>query len=331
MSYRQPLNFPKQAPPEYIKLQAEPQFNPSIHLQLEQPEQLKSLAELGYNDTVIATLPSDFGVCSAFRILSAEGVATLYELCKRLENNKNASAATGKSRLGSFIRGAGYRSQFIKDFCECSELAEHLSQLAGVQLGSHSVPAVACGINYAPEDISKAVDTWHVDSVPFDVVMLMVDPSTLDGGEFQYFLGTKEEGAELLGIAGEEGSVNDLPSERVVTIPFAQAGFGFMQQGNMIFHRACKLNKAAERITMIPAFNVLNADQPDYTNYQAMMQWQDTGIIAELARHEAWLGMTELQQLIDGIDLFADRQQTAASINRSIARLQDYAQQLSAD
>ena len=63
----------------------------------------------------------------------------------------------------------------------------HLSTIAGVNLGRHSVPAVACGINYAPDDIAKAIDGWHVDSVSFDVVMMLSDPLKIEGGEFQIF------------------------------------------------------------------------------------------------------------------------------------------------
>ena len=69
---------------------------------------------------------------------------------------------TGSHRLGSYIRGAGYRSRFVRDFCRCPELLAFLSDLAGTPLAQHSVPAVACGINYAPEDITRAVDSWHV-------------------------------------------------------------------------------------------------------------------------------------------------------------------------
>ena len=144
----------------------------------------------------------------------------MHHVCEQIYDNRNASAGTGANRLGSYARGAGYRSTFIRNFCDSPELAKHLSEIAGVTLGRHSVPAVACGINYAPDDITKAIDTWHVDSVAFDVVMMLSDPTTLKGGEFQVFDGTKHEGQALLGIEGEEGRDAQLPDERVITIPF---------------------------------------------------------------------------------------------------------------
>ncbi len=325
---RHPLKFPNQSPPEYLKLAKEPVFDAQKHLQLEHPDKITSVVKLGYSQEIINTLPSDFGVCSAFRVLSCEGAALMYDVCKQMETNKNEAGGTGKSRVGSFIRGAGYRSQFVKDFCEAPELAEHLSQITSVRLGHHSIHAVACGINYAPEDISKAVDNWHVDSVSFDMVMMIVDPSTLNGGEFQYFKGTKEEGMHILGIDGEEGGLADLPADRVQTVNFPAAGYAFMQQGNVIFHRACKLHEKAERITMIPSFNVLDSQKPDYTNYKSMLTWSDTGLVSEIARHEAWLAQSNLQHLIDDISLFASKEEVAKHINQCVERLCDYAEQL---
>ena len=194
-------------------------------------------------------------------------------------DNRNVSAGTGKNRLGSYVRGAGYRSKFIKDFCDSPELAVHLSEMASTKLARHSVPAVACGVNYAPEDITKAVDTWHTDSVAFDIVMMLSDPATFSGGEFQYFEGTKMEGQSLLGIAGEEGKDAELPRGRITTIAFPAAGYGFMQQGNMIFHRATRLQQKAERITMVPSFVVVPPHAVDGTNSVNMAGWDDPGLL----------------------------------------------------
>jgi hypothetical protein len=297
------LPFPREAPVDYLPLTDEPPFEAGKHLALESPRLVVGLTDLGYSDAAVEQCPSAFGYSEAFRILSEEGVAILRDICARIYLNRNESGGTGESRLGSFARGAGYRSRFIRDFCDSPELATHLSTIAGVQLGRHSVPAVACGINYAPEDISKAVDTWHVDSVSFDVVMMLSDPATIRGGEFQVFHGTKEEGQALLGIRGEEGSGVEIAADRVRTIPFPRAGFGFLQQGNMIFHRACRLEKQAERITMVPSFEVLPLTAHDATNSINMLDWGDPGIAAELSRRELWRASARLQGAIEKISL----------------------------
>jgi len=317
----QTLPFPNERPTEYIKLKDEPVFDASVHLDLQMPETVTSLGALGYSTADTKACPSEFGVCNAFKILSDEGVAVMQRLCRDMYSNRNISVGTGVNRLGSYIRGAGYRSQFIKDFCDSPQLAEHISAIAGVSLARHSVPAVACGVNYAPKDISKAVDSWHVDSVAYDIVMMVTDPAQLDGGEFQYFHGTKMEGQSLLGIDGEEGIDTELPSERVITVPFPGPGYGFMQQGNMIFHRACKLNKAAERITMIPSFVVTPAGVADATNSVNMAGWDDPGLTAELTRHEAWRASARLSQLIDEVSLHDDEAKLSELLDEALAPL----------
>lgn len=315
------LPFPNERPPTYIKLENEPVFDATKHLDLGQPETVISLEQLGYSKNEIKNCPSNFGLSATFKILSTEGVAVMQQTCKAMYSNRNISVGTGINRLGSYIRGAGYRSQFIKDFCDSPELAQHLSKMANVQLARHSVPAVACGVNYAPKDIRKAVDSWHVDSVAFDIVIMVSDPHLIEGGEFQYFHGTKTEGQKLLGIEGEEGVNTELPMERVITVPFPAAGYGFMQQGNMIFHRACRLKKAAERITMIPSFVVSPPSANDATNSVNMANWDDPGLTAELTRHEVWRASARLNALIDTVSLHDDNAALTAQLDAALEPL----------
>ena len=322
------LPFPTGRPPEYLPLKDEPKFDAGQHLALEMPTETTDLATLGYQEAHLDQCASTFAVSNAFRILSTEGVVAMRDVCDQIYHNRNATEGTGANRLGSYARGAGYRSQFIRDFCDSPELAAHLSAIAGIPLGRHSVPAVACGINYAPEDISRAVDTWHVDSVAFDIVMMISDPTVLKGGEFQYFHGTKQEGQALLGISGEEGVDTALPEGRVITIPFPEAGFGFMQQGAMIFHRACRLLERADRITMIPSFEVLPANAPDSTNTLNMADWDDPGICPELARHEIWRTQARLESLLGEIALEDHPAELSARINAAIRRLVSFSDKL---
>ena len=317
----QPLPFPNECPRAYIELEKEPEFKASRHLCLEQPSSIYSLRDIGYSDEAIADCESSFGYSEAFRILSDEGLIVMKSICEQIYNNRNESKGTGKNRLGSYARGAGYRSKFLRDFCESPELTKHLSMIAKVNLGRHSVPAVACGINYAPDDITKSVDSWHVDSVSFDVVMMMSDPSLFKGGEFQIFKGTKEEGRSLLGIEGEEGVEASIPDERIVTIPFPAAGYGFLQQGNMIFHRACRLYEKADRTTLIPSFEVLPRSARDDTNSINMSSWSDPGIRSELARHEISRAAARLEELLDQVRLDDRPLDLAKGIDRAVNKL----------
>ncbi len=316
-----PLVFPNERPKEYIPLQNEPVFNAKKHLSLEQPAFVCSLTDLGYSSKDIDRCETSFGYSSAFRILSDEGVKAMKVICERIYSNRNKSTGTGVNRLGSYARGAGYRSKFIRDFCDSPELAVHLSTIAGVNLGRHSVPAVACGINYAPDDIAKAIDGWHVDSVSFDVVMMLSDPLKIEGGEFQIFKGTREEGQALLGIEGEEGVDVDLPTDRVEVIPFPAAGYGFLQQGNMIFHRARRLLKKGDRTTMIPSFEVLPRSAKDETNSINMLKWSDPGIRQELARHEISRALARLEHLLEQVSLNDPPADLAKNIDKAVNKL----------
>lgn len=323
------LPFPADKPEAYVRLRDEPRFDAGRHLALGAPARAVSLADLGYDAPTIAARPSRLGLTSAFRIFSDEGVAVMRALARRMESNRNADAATGANRLGAYIRGAGYRSQFVRDFCECPQLIEHLSALAGADLARHSVPAVACGINYAPDDVSRAIDTWHVDSVSFDAVILLTDPAAFCGGEFQYFRGTQAEGEAILGGSGVRGSTRELPAERVETMDFPAAGYGFLQQGDMVFHRACRLRARAERTTLLPSFVALGAP-PDRTNVDSLRRWADPGLPTELARHEAHLARGRLAGLIDDLPLDATPAGIAAAIDAAVASLNRYAAHLRA-
>ena len=316
-----PLPFPNECPKEYIRLDNEPKFIASRHLCLEQPKSIYLLEDLGYSEEETTHCESFFGYCTAFRILSDEGVIAMKNICDRIYKNRNESTGTGANRLGSYARGAGYRSKFIRDFCESPDLTRHLSKIAKVTLGRHSVPAVACGINYAPDDINKAVDNWHVDSVNFDVVMMMSDPSLIKGGEFQIFKGTKHEGRSLLGIGGEEGVDSSLPKDRITSIPFPAAGYGFLQQGNMIFHRACRLIEKADRTTLIPSFEVLPRSSHDDTNSINMLNWSDPGIRSELARHEISRASARLQKLVKQVSLDEQPIDIAKKIDTAVNKL----------
>ena len=325
------LPFPPERPPEYLPLANEPRFNAARHLALQKPERKILLADLGYDEQTIAQCPSPVAVSSAFRVFSDEGLAVMQELCARMKSNRNVSAGTGNNRLGSYIRGAGYRSQFVRDFCECPEWLAFVSKVAQTPLARHSVPAVACGINYAPEDISRAVDTWHIDSVAFDSVILLNDPATFVGGEFQFFMGRKEEGEEILGGGGEAGSQAELPADRVHTMDFVSAGWGFLQQGNRVFHRACRLREPGDRVTMVPSFVATDkAGEADTTNVDAMSKWSDPGLPTELARHAAWQGARRLARAVDSLPLSAPPQQLADSLSHAVGEVNRYVELLRA-
>jgi hypothetical protein len=50
-------------------------------------------------------------------------------------------------------------------------------------------------LNFETPDRGVRVDKWHHDTLPIGFVMMVTDPATLEGGQFEWFRGTKAEAA----------------------------------------------------------------------------------------------------------------------------------------
>lgn len=298
-----PLPFPQQLPDGYACTEDEPHYDPAQHLSLEQPKRIWSLEEFGYDQTAIASCASPIALTSPFRILSNEGVGALHRIVSRLKAQRST---LGDDRTASYLAGGVYRSKFLRDFCACPIVLEHLYGISGVQLAPHSMPSQQLYVNYAPDDIHKAVDNWHFDGIGFDYVLMISDPSRLKGGKFEYFKGTKYEVAQMSSVETHHvsyGITESLPTDRVIQAEFPGAGYAVFQQGNMIVHRATRLEVPGERITMVPGFVARDASFPDPTAKHDMPYYAEPGIVWELARHSAWLAQSRLQNLIDTLSL----------------------------
>ena len=253
------LKVPSEIPKGYVPLTEEPTFNPSRDLQLTNPTQSWHLSDLGYTKTEIDESGCSLAFTEPFRLLSEEGAARLQEVVRLLRSNFQGGGlerSESKSRL-IYVAGGVYRSQFLRELCSSIDVAEFLSELAGIPLAPHSLPSQQIYINYPPNRIDEDIDRWHADSIGFDYVMMATDPSSFEGGEFEVFLGTTAEAAQLLGT--EESKLNlrttqELPSERVVRFEFPAAGYAVFQQGNRVVHRGRRLNEPGDRITVVPGY-----------------------------------------------------------------------------
>jgi len=255
-------------------------------------------------------------VAGPFRLLSEEGVAAARSVALSLRDSSLTSDRTAK-----YLPGGVYRSRFLRDLCNCEEIADFLSDVAECELLPHSMPSQQLYINYAPDELTKAVDTWHVDSIGFDYVLLLSDPRTFAGGQFQFFRGTTLEAARLLGTDSDgltDATSRDLPSHRVVTAAFPAAGYALFQQGNMVVHRATPLTSRAERITMVPGLVARDVRWADPTK-DAVADWGEPGIVAEFARHKAWLALTKLSELIEHARLEAGPAEIRDALQSSVA------------
>ena len=125
----QQLALPLVGPDGYEPLPSEPEFDAAKHFQIERPDKIFSLAELGYSKDEIAQCPSDFGVTSVFRLLSDAGADALLEVAGQLE-----TFTTSNPRISRNVRGAVFRSKFLRELCVSPEVTTAMSEIAGLPL-----------------------------------------------------------------------------------------------------------------------------------------------------------------------------------------------------
>ena len=314
-----PLTFPRHPPVEIKQVRDSVAFDPARHLALTFPEKVWTLEDFGYDSASRAQTPSPVIMTSPFRILSDEGVAAFRRAVEGMKEDRTIS--TG-SRLASYIRGSAYRSRYVRELCLSPEVATHLSAIAGTPLAPHTLPQMMAYINLAPDDPSRGVDNWHVDSIGFDTVMLASDPRQLKGGRFQYFKGTREEAAALVGADPRDltqGYSQELPADRVVSAEYPAAGWALFMQGSYVFHRGTKLEAPGERTTLVAGYVARDVRFPDPTNTKGMQHWGSGDLLTEVARHAAWMAEGKLRALIEDLPFGHDRLALAEKLEAAVA------------
>lgn len=306
-------------PDGFLPLDAEPVFDPAIHLALEDPGEIVSLSAFGYSKEDIADCPSDFAVTDVFRILSDEGAACLYEVCKQLE-----AFVSSNPRIERCTRGGVYRSRFLRDLCLSPDVTAFMSKISGVELMPHTIPHQLGHLNYAPKKaVGANVDKWHVDTLRYDYVMFVTDPKKNEGGAFQYYKGTKQEMAEQAALG------KPLPAEKVVAPEMPGPGYAVMQQGNMVVHQAKGLTKPGERITMVNGYIPADPAFPDYTRYDQLLFADPSHIITtEYSHHVALQCQRLLNAGMAQGDFTGDRHAHAAQLSKMAKMAEDAATQI---
>ncbi len=299
-AFANPPPFPSDTPASIARFLEGPTFDPKRHLALETPRHVQTLQDFGYDEETRARSPSPVAITAPFRVLSEEGVAVLQEILRTLA--PDADRAAGR-RLSVFLRRSVQRSAFVRAMASDPDLLRHLSAIAGTPLCPHSIPPMQAFVNFAPEERARSVDSWHVDSIGFDAVMMVSDPATLEGGRFEYFRGTRRELAALLGLEEERelvlGFDTSLPPDRVEQVTFPGAGYAVFMQGDLVFHRAAPLAAPSERITLVAGFLARALGYPDRTNTAHMQHWREADILTDAARHAAWLAREKLSRLLE--------------------------------
>jgi hypothetical protein len=114
--------------------------------------------------------------------------------------------------------------------------------MCGIDIAPHPITPQLGHLNDAPSESGAAVDKWHHDALALDYVMVVSELALLDGGDVEYFVGTKAEVAAL----AEQG---ELPTaDRCVSVEWPGPGCAVALHGNMVVHRGhCRLSGRAVR------------------------------------------------------------------------------------
>jgi len=251
--------FPAVQPDGYTWFEDEPGFDPAIHLALAMPTNIRYLEEFGYSSEEVKSKASRVAVSSPFRVLSEKGAHVLLNTARALRQH-----AISCERIENMVRSGCYRSRFLRDLCIDPSLTQLMCDIYETDVAPHTMPVHLGHMNYSPTDLSKAVDKWHHDTLPLDIVMMVTDPKNLDGGQFEYFVGTKAEMAEM----AKQGLTP--PLNRVEAPPFHGPGYAIALHGDMVVHRGAPLTSAGERISMVNGYVSTNCNVDDQHRHSSI-------------------------------------------------------------
>jgi len=303
------LPFPARRPLGYEWLDDEPEFDPAVHLALEAPASVTYLEEFGYGPEDTVDVASPIAVSGPIRILSDEGAAVMLGTAQRLRPFRN----TGGGRIENLVRCGCYRSRWLRDLCMSPDVTGLLCDVFEAEIAPHTMPVHLGHMNFEPSDPDAAVDKWHHDTLPLDYVMMVSDPATLDGGEFEYFVGTKAEAAEL----ADAGLTP--PRDRVVIPDFPGPGSAVALHGNMVVHRGAALRTPGERITMVNGYVSTDTSRDDQSRTVDLVPVDDHEVLyTEWARHAAWRARGRLDRLIDDLEFGIDPAAASAALTEAV-------------
>lgn len=315
-------------------------FDPAVHLQLEPPAYIKTLPGEGeaggstrdvefpvpvtnaQDETVGnfvrtvgngARVPfSGLAYSSPFRLLSDEGVRAL----RRVICANEKLARPLPSRAAKAIRGLGYRSKFIHDFNYCEQVLAHLSQMAGTPIGPHGMSMNLSQINFGEVGTGKRVDHWHLDSVPYVMVLLLSDATDMVGGKLQVaLLGDPAGTIERICAGGVAAS-------DIAEVSYPGPGHAIFMQGSRIAHAVTPVERAREpRLTLVNSYQSLNPFSCDRTIFTSFND-TDKDAKYEFARHVTWRARGQLDHLMNNARRFKDdNEATIQLLDRAAAEL----------
>ena len=289
-------------------------FDEARHLQLEPPAFVKMLSPLDPLQTDCVRYPvplssSEEPGCMAearayatgepvqftglaytapFRVLSEEGV----QIFRQIISANERFAGCVPSLVPKCIRGLGYRSRFVSDLNHSPLLLKHLAHCAGIALGPHGMAMNHSQINFG-EVGGGPVNQWHMDSVPYVMVILLSDATDMEGGELLVArLGDPHKALEM--IRNET-----IDPKLIDRVNYPGPGHAIFMQGSQIAHAVTPVVRAREkRLTCINSYQSLNPFSKDCTVYKTFTTMDGDAPQYEFARNVAWRVQGQLDYLL---------------------------------
>lgn len=314
--------FPQAQPPGYTWLSGEPEFDPARHLELTEPDEVIMLSDLGYGDDEIATKATPVAASSPFRVLSREGAEVMLSVARELRQFCRPAG----ERIENVVRGGCYRSKWLRDLCLSPDVTAHLEGIYGIEIAPHPMALHLGHLNFEPDSVDEAIDKWHHDTLPLDFVMMVTDPAAVDGGQFEYFTGTKHEAAEMAA-----GGLTP-PPERTVAPNFPGPGYAIALHGDMVVHRAGPVHSPCERISLVNGYVAMDTSLDEQSRSKDLIVVDDHSVLfTEWAKMVAWRSHSRLGALIDALEFTDDREAVIGELEAAIVDTQRAIVEMRAD
>jgi len=261
---------------------SEPKFDPSVHLNLSQPQYVVTfphMEKVKKAPAVTSNKGSTFAYSGPFQLLSEEGLKVVKDIVQR-EKHRAVASARGSKRA---LRGLYYSSPFIRDLQNCPQLLELFKECVGEELLPHFCFSNSPQVNLSSPGAVAPVDHWHNDSIAYAGVVVISDMEGMIGGELELFKGHKDVGKEMLKNGG-------MKKEFVETVSYENPGKMILTHGSEVLHHVTPVLSDHVRVTLIFGLSPANAFQPPLTILSSMIRvdWA-TGVAPyEFYREKTW-------------------------------------------
>ncbi len=225
-------------------------FDPEVHFAYQAPARTYTLSELELPKDEFSV--TNFAATEPFQLLSEEGVRQMLAEIEKEQVQRNCKFTSFK-RAPNVIRGITFYSTFIRELWRSPAVHEALHDATGLRLQTHPLDYEVGHVNVQESGSQKAAEQWHTDTMPFVVVMMLSDPTGMEGGE----------------------TVIRTGDGREIDVKYTKAGQITVLHGQSVPH-SVRLAKNMGRITMVTSAILDEAMVPDLSNLYVSSLYTDT-------------------------------------------------------